>query len=288
MEAGGGSAAAGQPAMQQLPVAPPPPTGPLRRGMGAGWPATHVHVVGGGRHLLVLLAGEDVDAHKVALGVAVLPRLGGGHIHDLRAAGQRRTRCSKMLGVHRQWGTASPERRTGRASAWAARAPRCRKTRGPAPWTTQAAALAVRSELHPAAALALAEPRGFRAARLPAPKVVGCAPVPRSPRPQQHCTPCRDRPAWGHAVQCAAQRVNAMCDDSKIHASHLAGAALGNHEAVLADGARLLGERQTGAGIRRLERLMIVLRHPVGQMQSAGVPRSAIEQRRPGFRARPA
>jgi hypothetical protein len=53
-----------------------------RRGSRA--PVPHIHVVGGGGHLLVLLAGEDVNAHKVALGVAVLAGLGGGHIHDLR------------------------------------------------------------------------------------------------------------------------------------------------------------------------------------------------------------
>ena len=47
----------------------------------------HVAVVGGGGQVLVFLAGEDVNAHKVALGVAVLARLGGGHVSNLQDEG---------------------------------------------------------------------------------------------------------------------------------------------------------------------------------------------------------
>ena len=42
-----------------------------------------VHVVGGGRQIFVLLAGEDVKSDQVDLGVTVLASLGGGHIDDL-------------------------------------------------------------------------------------------------------------------------------------------------------------------------------------------------------------
>ena len=42
-----------------------------------------VHVVGRGRDVLKLLAGEDVDGDKVDLGVTVLAGLGGGHVDDL-------------------------------------------------------------------------------------------------------------------------------------------------------------------------------------------------------------
>lgn len=42
-----------------------------------------VHVVGGWRQILHLLAGEDVDGDQVDLGVAVLAGLGGGHFDDL-------------------------------------------------------------------------------------------------------------------------------------------------------------------------------------------------------------
>ena len=42
-----------------------------------------VHVVGGGRDVFVLLAGEDVGGDKVNLGVAVLTSLGGGHVDNL-------------------------------------------------------------------------------------------------------------------------------------------------------------------------------------------------------------
>ena len=41
------------------------------------------HVVGGGADILVLLAGEDVDADQVDLGVAVLARLRRRHFDDL-------------------------------------------------------------------------------------------------------------------------------------------------------------------------------------------------------------
>jgi len=42
-----------------------------------------VHVVGGGRQILVLLGGEDVDGDKVDLGVTVLASLGGRHVDNL-------------------------------------------------------------------------------------------------------------------------------------------------------------------------------------------------------------
>ena len=42
--------------------------------------------MGGGADILVLLLGEDVDAHHVDLGVAVLAGLGGAHLHDLAGA----------------------------------------------------------------------------------------------------------------------------------------------------------------------------------------------------------
>lgn len=42
-----------------------------------------IHVVGGGRQILQLLAGEDVNGDHVHLGVTVLARLGGGHVDDL-------------------------------------------------------------------------------------------------------------------------------------------------------------------------------------------------------------
>ena len=44
---------------------------------------THVHVGGGRRQLLVLLAGEDINGDEVALSRAVLASLGGGHIGNL-------------------------------------------------------------------------------------------------------------------------------------------------------------------------------------------------------------
>jgi hypothetical protein len=44
-------------------------------------------------------------------------------------------------------------------------------------------------------------------------------------------------------------------------AAHLAGTALDNHEAVLADGTSLLGVGQRRAGIGGLERLVVVVRH---------------------------
>lgn len=46
----------------------------------------NVHVVGGGRQLLKLLASEDVDGDQVDLGVTVLAGLGGGHVDDLARA----------------------------------------------------------------------------------------------------------------------------------------------------------------------------------------------------------
>lgn len=38
--------------------------------------------MGGGRHVLELLAGEDVDTYQVDLGVSVLASLAGGHFHN--------------------------------------------------------------------------------------------------------------------------------------------------------------------------------------------------------------
>lgn len=43
----------------------------------------NVHVVSGGREILVLSSSEDVDTDKVDLGVSVLSSLGSGHIDDL-------------------------------------------------------------------------------------------------------------------------------------------------------------------------------------------------------------
>lgn len=59
-----------------------------------GWNKTHelvlltgdvgdVHVVGGGRQILELLASEDIEGDQVDLGVTVLASLGGGHLDDL-------------------------------------------------------------------------------------------------------------------------------------------------------------------------------------------------------------
>lgn len=45
-----------------------------------------IHVVGGGRQILELLAGEDIDGDQVDLGVTVLAGLGGGHVDDLAGA----------------------------------------------------------------------------------------------------------------------------------------------------------------------------------------------------------
>ena len=42
-----------------------------------------IHVVGGGRQILELLAGEDVNGDQVDLGVTVLAGLGGRHVDDL-------------------------------------------------------------------------------------------------------------------------------------------------------------------------------------------------------------
>ena len=54
-----------------------------RRAGNVSQKGTHVHVGGGRRQLLVLLAGEDVNGDEVALSRAVLASLGGGHIGDL-------------------------------------------------------------------------------------------------------------------------------------------------------------------------------------------------------------
>lgn len=42
--------------------------------------------MGGGRQILELLAGEDIDGDQVDLGVTVLAGLGGGHVDDLAGA----------------------------------------------------------------------------------------------------------------------------------------------------------------------------------------------------------
>jgi hypothetical protein len=44
----------------------------------------NVGSVGGGNDILILLAGEDVDSGKVALGVTVLASLGGRHGRNLK------------------------------------------------------------------------------------------------------------------------------------------------------------------------------------------------------------
>lgn len=43
----------------------------------------NVHVVGRGRKIFQLLAGEDINGDQVDLGVTVLSGLGGGHVDDL-------------------------------------------------------------------------------------------------------------------------------------------------------------------------------------------------------------
>lgn len=43
----------------------------------------NIHVVGGGRKIFKLLAGEDVNGSQVNLGVTVLSSLGGGHVDNL-------------------------------------------------------------------------------------------------------------------------------------------------------------------------------------------------------------
>lgn len=45
-----------------------------------------VHVVGGGREIFVLLAGEDVGSDQMDLGVTVLASLGGRHVDNLARA----------------------------------------------------------------------------------------------------------------------------------------------------------------------------------------------------------
>lgn len=45
-----------------------------------------IHVVGGGRDILELLAGEDVNGDQVNLGVTVLASLGGRHVDNLAGA----------------------------------------------------------------------------------------------------------------------------------------------------------------------------------------------------------
>lgn len=45
-----------------------------------------IHVVGGGRQILELLASEDIDGDDVDLGVTVLAGLGGRHVDNLAGA----------------------------------------------------------------------------------------------------------------------------------------------------------------------------------------------------------
>lgn len=45
-----------------------------------------IHVVGRGRKIFVLLAGEDVEGDKMDLSVTVLAGLGGGHVDNLAGA----------------------------------------------------------------------------------------------------------------------------------------------------------------------------------------------------------
>ena len=46
----------------------------------------NVHVVGGRAEFFHLLGGEDVDGNQMDLGVAVLSRLGRGHLDNLAGA----------------------------------------------------------------------------------------------------------------------------------------------------------------------------------------------------------
>ena len=46
----------------------------------------NVHVVGGGRDIFQLFAGENVNSNKVNLGVTMLSSLGSGHINDFARA----------------------------------------------------------------------------------------------------------------------------------------------------------------------------------------------------------
>jgi hypothetical protein len=46
----------------------------------------NIHVVGGGRQILELLAGEDIEGSDVNLGVTVLASLGGRHRGNLAGA----------------------------------------------------------------------------------------------------------------------------------------------------------------------------------------------------------
>lgn len=66
----------------------------------------HIHVVGGGTQVLILLVGEDVNAHHVNLGVSVLSGLGGGHFHNLAgvALQQHKAVLSQGRALHRNGG----------------------------------------------------------------------------------------------------------------------------------------------------------------------------------------
>ena len=80
----------------------------LVRGQPAGPPRSgaHIQVVGGRHELLHLLLREDVQRHEVALGVAVLARLGRGHVNHLgRDTGDARS-AARPDGLHSPGGLA--------------------------------------------------------------------------------------------------------------------------------------------------------------------------------------
>lgn len=69
-----------------------------------------VHVVGRGRKVFVLLAGEDIGGDEMDLGVTVLASLGGGHVDNLARAAldHDETVLTQSRALHRKG-----ERRTG-------------------------------------------------------------------------------------------------------------------------------------------------------------------------------
>jgi hypothetical protein len=50
---------------------------------------THVAVMRGWGQLLILLSSKNIKSHKVTFGVAMLSRLGSGHLGNLRQAKHR-------------------------------------------------------------------------------------------------------------------------------------------------------------------------------------------------------
>lgn len=72
-----------------------------------------VHVVGGRRDILELLAGEDVESDNMGLGVTVLASLGGGHFDDLAgtALDDNVTVLSQSGALHRERGGRAGVRR---------------------------------------------------------------------------------------------------------------------------------------------------------------------------------